>query len=404
LPSTPAAITDPATARAATSAYIPNQTLPYTITWDASVQHQFAKVYTLEVRYVYTHGISLPVQTRLNRQAPVQPWAYLPTYLSAPSQATLDGLPYTITNVNCTSGPCAYPLQAIGSFVPAYFNAGFTGSITSFQPFGQSRYNGFDAKFTRTFTNGLQFQAAYTWSHLLDNSTAEVFSTLLTPRRPQDFQCFNCDMGTSALDRRQRFTAFAIWDVPWFKNDNWFLKNVVGNWQFSPIYTLQSPQYATCQSAVDSNMNGDNAGDRCIYNPAGVPGTTSTVTSLRNSNHQIVGYLANDPTAQYITAGSGAFATTARNTIAAPRTNNWDASLLKRINITERQSIEFSAIALNLFNHPQWVPGYLSDVAPVSTAAINRNLLVPGQSVFEQWNQVFSSHPRAMILALKYNF
>jgi hypothetical protein len=211
-------------------------------------------------------------------------------------------------------------------------------------------------------------------------------------------------MGTSALDRRQRFTAFAIWDVPWFKNDNWFLKNVVGNWQFSPIYTLQSPQYATCQSAVDSNMNGDNAGDRCIYNPAGVPGTTSTVTSLRNSNHQIVGYLANDPTAQYITAGSGAFATTARNTIAAPRTNNWDASLLKRINITERQSIEFSAIALNLFNHPQWVPGYLSDVAPLSTSGINRNLLVPGQSVFEQWNQVFSSHPRAMILALKYNF
>ena len=151
-------------------------------------------------------------------------------------------------------------------------------------------------------------------------------------------------------------------------------------------------------------MNGYNAGDRCIYNPAGVSGTTSTVSALRNSNHQIVAYLVNNPTAQYITAGSGAFATAARNTIATPWINNWDASLIKRINITERQSIEFSAIALNLFNHPQWVPGWLSDVAPVSTAAINRNVLVPGQSVFQQWNQIFSSHPRNLILALKYNF
>jgi len=179
----------------------------------------------------------------------------------------------------------------------------------------------------------------------------------------------------------------------------------VGNWQFSPIYTLQSPEYATCQTGSDANMNGDSAPDRCFYNPAGVSGTTSTVSPLRNSNHEIVGYLANHPTAQYIALGQGAFATTARNTIATPWINNWDASLLKRINITERQSIEFSAIALNLFNHPQWVPGYLSDVAPIGyTSGVVTNSLKPGNVLFQQWNQVFSSHPRAMILALKYNF
>jgi hypothetical protein len=406
LPSVPAAITDPTQARTLTGSYIPNQTLPYTVTWDASVQHVFAKVYTLEVRYVHTHGIDLPVQTRLNRQSEVQPWAYLPTYLAAPSQATLDGLPYTVTNIPCSSGPCAYPLQNIGSFVPSYANAGFNGSnLVSFQPLGQSSYNGMDIKFTRNFTQGLQFTAAYTWSHLLDNSTADVFSTVLTPRRPQDFQCFNCDMSDSALDRRQRFTGFAIWDVPWFKNGNYFMKNVVGNWQFSPVYTLQSPEYATCQSGVDSNLNGDNAGDRCIYNPAGVAGTSSTVTSLRNSNQEIVAYLASTPTAQFITAGSGAFPTTSRNTMATGWINNWDASLLKRINITERQSIEFSAQALNLFNHAQYVPGYISDVAPIGyTSGTVRNALIPGTSTFQQWNQVFSNHPRNLILALKYNF
>ena len=68
LPNSLVAITDPASARAATSAYIPNQTLPYSETWTAGVQHIFANKYTLEVRYVGTRGIHLPVQTRLNVQ------------------------------------------------------------------------------------------------------------------------------------------------------------------------------------------------------------------------------------------------------------------------------------------------------------------------------------------------
>ena len=116
--------------------------------------------------------------------------------------------------------------------------------------------------FKRNFTNGLQFQAAWTWSHTFDNSTADVFSTVLTPRRPQNFACFSCDYSTSALDRRHRVTLAATYDLPFFKNDNWFMKNIVGNWQFSPIYTFQSPEYATVQTGADSNLNGDSAPDR----------------------------------------------------------------------------------------------------------------------------------------------
>src|ERR1017187_2873705 len=114
----------------------------------------------------------------------------------------------------------------------------------------------------------------------MDNSTADVFSTVLTPRRPADFQCWNCDMSISALNHSQRFTGFAVWDVPYFKkSDNWMMKNVVGNWQFSPVYTLQAPEYADCQSAVDANRNGDSTGDRCIYNPA------LAVRILRSEEH-----------------------------------------------------------------------------------------------------------------------
>ncbi len=48
--------------RRATSAYVPNQTLPYAETYSLSVQHVFASNYTTELRYLGTRGIHLPTQ------------------------------------------------------------------------------------------------------------------------------------------------------------------------------------------------------------------------------------------------------------------------------------------------------------------------------------------------------
>jgi hypothetical protein len=396
LPNSPVAITDAASARQATSAYIPNQRLPKSESYTLGIQHIFANKYTLEVRYLGTRGYDLPVQTRLNVQTPVNSNNYLPTFTSAPSQAYLDSLGTTLSG-----------LQAVGNLIPAYNNAGFNGAnIVSFQPWGESNYNGLQVSFKRNFTNGLQFQAAYTWSHTLDNSTADVFSTVLTPRRPQDFQCFSCDYSTSALSRAQRATLALTYDAPWFKNGNWFMKNVVGNWQASPIYTYQSPELATVQSGADANLNGDAAGDRSIINSSATNNNISTtVTPLMNSSGATVAYLANNPNAYYIQAGPGALATATRNTLSTPVINNWDFSLLKRLNITERQSVEFAFQATNIFNHAQYVPGYISDVAPIGyTTGVVTNGLKPGSPTFNSWDTIFTNHPRNVVLVLKYNF
>lgn len=88
-----------------------------------------------------------------------------------------------------------------------------------------------------------------------------------------------------------------------------------------------------------------------------------------------------------------------------PHENNFDLTVLKRINITERQSVEFQMQALNLFNHAQYMPGYISDVQPQSFTGSNvLSMLEPSNTLFNLPKQVFTNHPRGLVLVFKYNF
>ncbi len=375
-----------------------NQLDPKSITWTLGVQHQFWKDYTAEVRYVGTRGIHLNTQERLNRQPLTNSTVFLPTYTTAPDQATLDALPYTqagIGNGDYGNGD---------SLVPAYEAAGFDAqNLVSFQPNGDSIYHGLAAQLTRQFKNGLQFTAAYTWSHTIDNSTADFFTTLLTPRRTQDFQDLAADRSNSALDYRHRFSLALIYDVPFFKNGNWLAKNVLGNWEIAPIYTYQSPQWMTVQSVRDVNGNGDTAGDRAIFNPGGVSGTGTDVNALTNSAGDIVAYAAIDPTAQYIRGGLYSRPNVGRNTLPSRPIDDIDLTILKRISFTERLRVEFSAQAFNVLNHPQFVPGTLNDVTSIGFTT-DRTFLNPGAANFNQVEGIFPSNARTLQLGLKIIF
>jgi hypothetical protein len=390
--------------RAATAAFVPDQKLPYSEQWNFGVQHVFSNSYTAEVRYLGSRGIHLPVQDRLNRQSVVGPDNFLPTFInpaSVPSQAVLNTMK-TLDQVRAFRS----------SRVPAFTAAGFSSNITSFQPFGSSIYHGLATSLTKRFEKGLYFNLAYTWSHLIDDSTADVFSTVLTPRRPQNFQNIANDRSTSALDRRHRLTISAIYDLPFFKNSNWLMKNVVGNWEIAPIYTIESPEYATVQSALDSDLNGDSFTDRVIFNPNGKSATGSDVTSLKNSSGAVVGYVAKDPTARYIVAQTGALANTNRNTLSLPRTNNWDLTVVKRLNFTERVGFEFMAQAFNVFNHSQYIPGSINQANSVSligrpldfTTTTTRSFLTPGSDTFNRPDLVFANNARTMQLGAKVTF
>ena len=193
------------------------------------------------------------------------------------------------------------------------------------------------------------------------------------------------------------------------------------------------------QSARDSNLNGDSAGDRVVLNPAGTNGVGSGVTPLCNSampafgvcgesdfdptvgppgpgnfdsSPFLVAYQANNPNARYIVAGAGALATGGRNTLPTEPTNDISLSVYKDVNITERMKFRIGAQFANVINHPQFIPGSnpgqglgVNDVASFTTTTSNYlNYVTPSNANFNNPRSVFASNARTIALVAKFTF
>ena len=412
-------VLDQATARATTASFLPNKTkTPYGESWDLGVQKVFGNDWTAEVRYVGSRGVKLDVQNRLNIQAPVTASNSLPTFLGG-CDATCQGLQSSTTAAGQLT---LASLENISPYVPAFEAAGFNNAfIVGFMPFGASTYHGLQAQVQHRMSKGLYLQGAYTFSHMIDNSTADFFSTVIAPRRPQDFRNLPQERGNSVLDHRQRFTLSMVYDTQWFSHSSsWLAKNILGGYEITPVYIYESGQWATLQSGQDSNLNLDNAGDRVMVNPAGVGNRGSDVTAIVNQSGDTVGYYANDPTARWVRAGAGVFPVVGRSTFASPAINNLDLGVSKGVKLGERVEFRFGVLAVNVLNHPQYTTGFASQADSVSAASSGQRLVleprdstVGAQSVgannfpngiFGNFKAAFGSNARSVALNAKVTF
>jgi hypothetical protein len=405
--------TDPKVARAAVSSYLPNEQIrPYSVNYTLGVQRSFGGDYVVEARYLGTKGVHLFVQDQINRFSPLTPSFSIPTFFTTPTAADLAGLTTTLGDIKAAQN------AVTGGFASnSYARYGFGSTITAYMPEGNSKYNGLALHLTKRYSHNYAYTAAFTWSHALDDSTATVFSEVLTPRRGQDFRNLRNDWASSALDRRLRFTFAPSYDFKPFANEGWLMKNVVGNWNITGAYTFQSPEYATVQSGIDSNLNNDTAGDRAVINVNGQAFVSSGVNPINKAgqivatgNAAIVAYVAKDSTARYVQAGSGAFPNSGRNTLPLRRIDNVDLQLLKRFNFSESTRFEIAGQASNLFNHPQWTGDLLNDVYPNqynntrSFLLTSPNASLNGNPEFGRFDHFYTSNPRSLTITARVVF
>jgi hypothetical protein len=263
---------------------------PYADAFAVSYQRQISRSTGIEVRYLRTLGRQLFVQVQTNSRPVVDAMMVIPTLYSAPTASALGALP-TIGSL-----AAANPILNGASQAPRQITK-FSSSVLTADPnIGKSQYDGISFSLNRRFVQHFSATAAYTYSRTYDNSFNELFTSSLNPRRSQDagefFQSQGLDLShdwsRSIADVPNRFVTSVVYEVP-FKSSNAFLNAVIGGWEVTAIFQAQSGQLVDIQSGIDSNLNGDNAGDRVFFNPNGNRNVGSGVKgAILNANNTIV--------------------------------------------------------------------------------------------------------------------
>jgi outer membrane receptor protein involved in Fe transport len=376
--------TTQAAARAQTANIMADAAAPKVFTWSLSVQREIMKNSSLEVRYLGTRALELPVQLQLNSISPFELGAQpLPTYFN--QSAIPATVPATAPNLG----------QFLALRTRRFAAQGFTGGvITEEAAVGDSTYHGGAVELLHRFSHGFMLRANYTFAKTMDNSTNDLNTSAVNPRRPQDSYNLRNEWARSALDVTHKVAITWLYDLPSPNLSNRFARGAASGWEWAGSYLFQSGQPVTIQSGVDSNGNLDAAGDRAILNAAGLQGVGSIVSRVcRNPatgatfvattttpcgatatavNQNTVGYVANTPNARYIQAGVGAVPNLGRNTFNSPYFNVWNMSVLKNQKLTERFRLQLRVDAYDVFNHPNYTFGNLS-VFQTTANALSQN-------------------------------
>lgn len=212
---------------------------------------------------------------------------------------------------------------------------------TQNNPTGNSNYHSLQASYIFTATKSLHFQAAYTYSHSLDNTSGT--GTLVAPQNPYNLRAF---YGNSDFDLRHSLVLSQTYDLPFGRGQSIgahagpAMDLLIGGWQINSIDTFQTGSPFTPTMAA-SNLN----------NGTGVQYPNRIGSGVGNKS--VLAYFnVNDfaAPAQYQYGNSG------RNILYGPGTDQFDVSLFKSIHFNEAATryLQLRAEAFNVFNHPQF--------------------------------------------------
>ncbi len=400
-------------ARAATGSLIVDQVAPKTYTWTLSMQREFAKNYVLELRYLGTRGQNLPLQARLNAITVFEhhPELALPTYFA-------DAEVPSLVSLAAPSLLDFYSAQDL-----RYSSDGFYSLVTAFPAVGNSIYHAGSVEIRRRFSRGLFMLANYTWSRTIDDSTNELYSSLVNPRRPQDPYNLRNERGLSALDMPHKFSVSWTYELPRFFPGNALAGRFLGGWQFNGSYLAQSGQPVTALAGQDANGDYDAAGDRALLNPNGngltgtrvnyvlrdpSTGATSIVTGIDDygsQDSQVVGYVAADPKARFVVAMPGTVddgRRAGRNTIRSLGLNNWNFSIFKAFRLDEARQFQLRAEFFNALNHRQYSLGLPSYEQSTDNALSSTYANVSALQFLDA--SQFSGGSRTVQMSLKFIF
>jgi hypothetical protein len=198
--------------------------------------------------------------------------------------------------------------------------------------------------------HGLTMQAAYTYSHEID----EVANDLIGISDPFNLKY---DRGDGQFDRRHIFNVNYVYSLPFFQHaDSAFMRSALGGWQLSGITVIEKggPVYGTNGLSINYNgpdtlgLGGDTTNRPNLISPISYPkkvGEWFSPSSFAS------------PVAPWNGGANQGFGDAGKGIVVGPGLFNFNISLFKSFALTSRERgpmFEIRFESFNTFNHTEF--------------------------------------------------
>lgn len=327
------------------TAFSPSFKLGRTQTWNLSVEHQFRGNILARVAYVGSESYHL---SNLADRNP--------------------GIYSTNPNVNGLR-----------------INPDFS-QILEYNSWATASYNALQLTFEKRFSRGLQLTSNYTWSKNLDSVSASSSAFNGSISNP-----FNIgfDRGISLLNYPHIFSTFWVYQLPGLGHSNPMVRGVLGGWQFSGVWRLQSGD----PFSIQGGNGNDNSQAHVGFDRADVISGQPLNVHEGSKSQWLQKYFN---TAAFQQNSPGTFGNSARNLLQGPGVNNADLSIGKSFPFRDHYRIQFRWEMFNAFNRAMFD---IPNTNP-SSGSFGRISQTKGAgSGYQQY--LFGYTPRVMQAALK---
>lgn len=213
------------------------------------------------------------------------------------------------------------------------YSAGMVASVPMFENVANTSYNSLQTSISKRFSAGYLFNANYTWSKSLDDTSGFYNLT-------QNPDLRSADWSLSDFHRAHVFTASWVWELPYFANLSGPAGVILRGWQLSGLVRLASGSPLKVITGRDNSLTAVGQDRPNVVGDPVLSGDRPTEAYLQRYFDPMA--FAANPLGQFGNAG--------RNLLIGPGSATADLGVFKAFRITESQQLQVRAEVYNLTN------------------------------------------------------
>jgi len=312
-------------------AFLQDSPSPWNIVWNFTVQRELPGNILLESAYVGNRGLYLHRSTESGMNINQLD----PKYMSLGSQLK-ELVPNPFFGI-VNNGVHLSPMISRAQLLRPYPQ--FTTIVPLYDAGSNSIYHSWQNTVKKRLSGGLQFEGSYTWAKLID-----------TGRRHQNTYDVAASRALGEQDVAHRFVMGVIYDLPFGRGRSFgadasgITQALLGGWQVNGIITYQT---GTPLRLTASNTSGI-FGYMTLPNNNGRSGRKTGRVQDRLDEYFDTSVFSQPP--PFTFGNHSVYSPDIRN----DGITNWDLSLFKEFNITEKIRTQFRAEFFNAFNTPRF--------------------------------------------------